>query len=67
MTSTAGGRGFRNADGCKNCFKSSAPITMRETPIIKNSFLQDNLYYMVMIAHKIYLATFSFKLDKIHI
>ena len=24
-------------------------------------------YYMIMIAHKIYLATFSFKLDEINI
>ena len=63
MTSATEGEGFRNADKggggpsladvSKNCFKSSVPITMRETTA---------LIYSPKL-----MTTFSFKLDKINI
>ena len=54
----------------KNCFKSSGPITMRETTALIYTPLnwwRVDVYLYYMIAHTIYLTTFSFKLDKINI
>ena len=48
-----GGRGISLADVSKKCFKSSVPITMRETTA---------LIYSPKL-----MTTFSFKLDKINI